>query len=142
MDLSRKTVTYAVGDHRWLGSSHGTDMGQTITLDSALFTAGDHDANGFIPSGTVLGKVTATGLYGPYDLDAINGLETAVGHLLTDTPTGDGGLAQLQADSIDLGAALFTHGVVVEAFLPDFTTTDGEIDAAAKTDVGSRIQYR
>ena len=134
MDLSVRTTDYAVGDHRWLGSSHGTDMGQTITLDASAFTADDHNANGFIPSGTCLGLITASGLYGPYDVDAADGTETGVGHLLTDVAAAD-----LTAD---LGASLFTHGVVVEAFLPDFTVTDGEIDAPFKVDVAGRIQYR
>lgn len=132
MDISVRTVSYGVGDHRWLGSSHGTDAGTTITLDVSLFAA-VHYAGGFIPSGTCVGKVTASGLYGPYDADAVNGLETHVGHVLTDTPT-DG--------TADVGAALLRHGRVVEAFLPAFAaTTDGEIDAAGKADVAGRIDY-
>ena len=137
MDLSVKTTSYATGDHRWLGSSHGTGMGQTITLDVSTFTADDHDANGFIPSGTCLGLITASGLYGPYDLDATDGTEPGVGHLLTDIPVDIDA-----AGAADVGASLFTHGVVVEAYLPDFTVTDGEIDAAFKADIGTAIQYR
>lgn len=134
MDLSVRTETFNVGDHRWLGSDHGVGDGDPVTLDISTFTEDDHDANGFIPSGTVLGKITASGLYGPYDADAVNGLETAAGHLLTDV------IVDI-TDARDVVGAIFRHGKVVESFLPDFTTTDGEIDAAAKTDLLGQIIY-
>ena len=132
MDLSLKETDYAVGDHRWLGSSHGTDMGETGTLDVSTLQA-EHYANGFVPSGMGLALNTSSGLYQAYDNDGANDIDTGVGHLLTDTPC-DG--------TADVGISVFTHGVVVEAFLPDFTTTDGEIDAGFKADVAGRIRYR
>jgi len=130
-NLNVKSTSYATGDYRWLGSAHGTDNGVSITLDASLFAA-EHYANGFIPSGTCIAEVTASGLYGPYDADAVNGLETMAGHLLVDAAT-DG--------TDDVTASLLRHGRVVEAYLPDFTTTDGEIDAAGKADVAGRIDY-
>jgi hypothetical protein len=51
------------------------------TLDISLFTAAQHYPNGFIPSGTVLGKVTTGGLLGPYLDTATDGRQTAVGIL-------------------------------------------------------------
>lgn len=51
------------------------------TLDVSLFTAAQHYPNGFIPSGTVLGKVTASGKLGPYLDAASDGRQTAVGIL-------------------------------------------------------------
>lgn len=59
---------YQVEKRSWLLSQHGTDPGTTpsITLDISAFTAGVHYPNGYIPSGTALAKITATGLYGPY----------------------------------------------------------------------------
>jgi len=55
------------------------------TIDVTLFTAAQHFPNGFIPSGTVLGKVTATGLLGPYLDAATDGRQTAVGYLAAST---------------------------------------------------------
>jgi hypothetical protein len=130
MQLNVRTETFNVGDHRWLGSDHGVSDGDPATLNVASGTptfVAAHYANGFIPSGTLLGKITASGLYGPYDDGAADGRETCVGHLLTDIIT-DG--------TADVSGSLMRHGHVVEAFLPTFTgTTDGEIDAAAKADL-------
>jgi hypothetical protein len=67
-DISVSTSAYQVEKRSWLLSQHGTDPGTTpsITLDVSAFTAGVHYPNGYIPSGTNLAKITATGLYGPY----------------------------------------------------------------------------
>jgi hypothetical protein len=69
-DISVSTVSYQTENRSWLLSSHGTDPGTTpsITLDVSAFTAGVHYPNGYIPSGTPLGKITASGLYGPYSV--------------------------------------------------------------------------
>lgn len=63
-----QTTSYQVEKRSWLLSQHGTDPGTTpsITLDVSAFTAGVHYPNGYIPSGTALARITATGLYGPY----------------------------------------------------------------------------
>jgi hypothetical protein len=63
-----QTTSYQVEKRSWLLSQHGTDPGTTpsITLDVSAFTAGVHYPNGYIPSGTALAKITASGLYGPY----------------------------------------------------------------------------
>jgi hypothetical protein len=67
VDLKTRTTTYVNEDMTWLGSAHGTETGDTITLDLSLFTAATHFPNGYIPSGMTLGKVTASGAYGPYN---------------------------------------------------------------------------
>jgi len=69
-DISVATVNYQVDQRAWLLSPHGTDPGTTpsITLDVSAFTADTHYPNGYIPSGTPLAKITATGLYGPYSV--------------------------------------------------------------------------
>lgn len=54
---------YVVDDQSWLGSAHGTNECDTITLDGPACL--DAFPDGVIPSGTVLGKITATGKYGP-----------------------------------------------------------------------------
>jgi hypothetical protein len=66
MDIAFHKDVFAVEDHSWLGSRHGTDATRTITLDLSLFSSTTHYPNGYLPSGMVLGKVTSTGLWGPY----------------------------------------------------------------------------
>lgn len=114
-------------DPSWLGSAHGTDSTETGTLDVGKFTAGTHYPNGFIPSGTKLGKVSATGLYGPYDNAANDGRETLVGFLIAPR--------EVLSSTQKIAAGILTHGKVVEADLP-FT-----VDSAGKTDVAGRIRF-
>jgi hypothetical protein len=80
MDIGVQTTAYQVEDRSWLLSPHGTEPGTdpSVTLDITKFTAGTHFPNGYIKSGCVLGKVTASGLYGPYDDAASDGRQTAV----------------------------------------------------------------
>lgn len=61
-----KSTSYVVSDDSWLGSAHGTDSTESITLDVSAFTSGTHYPNGFLLSGLPLGKITASGKYGPY----------------------------------------------------------------------------
>lgn len=120
---------FANEDRSWLGARKGTDTCRSITLNPVLFIAAHVADKGALPSGTVLGKVTATGLYGPYDADAVNGLETAAGLLFSTT------VIDLDTDA-PVGAALLWEGIVKQSKLPAFAgTTDGEIDAAARTDL-------
>lgn len=64
------TTSYQVDQKSWLLSPHGTDPGATpgITLDISAFTSSIHYPNGYIPSGTPLAKITASGYYGPYSV--------------------------------------------------------------------------
>lgn len=114
----------------WLANRKGMDTCRPITVDLALFTA-DHCPNGFVPSGTALAKVTATGKYGPYTTAGAGGLETCAGLLF------DSIQMESAADDYDVAAALFWEGIVVSSRLPAFAnTTDGELDAAGRTDLG------
>lgn len=85
MDLSPQSTTVTALENRdWLGSAHGTESTDTITLDLALFTAAVHYPNGEILSGTVLAKKTSSGLYGPY-----SGTTDEKQHIaITGAPTG------------------------------------------------------
>jgi hypothetical protein len=69
-DISVASTSYQVEKRAWLLGQHGTDPGSTpsITLDISAFTPSVHYPNGYIPSGTPLGKITASGLYGPYSV--------------------------------------------------------------------------
>jgi hypothetical protein len=66
MDLSIRTETFGQDDQSWLGSAHGTNSARTITLDTSTFTEGTHYPDGYFKSGIPLGKITASGKYGPY----------------------------------------------------------------------------
>lgn len=131
MDISVKQTNYQTEDRSWLASAHGTEATETVTLDVSTFTAGTHYPNGFIPSGIALGKITATGKYGPYSDAAGDGRTTLVGHLFNSTEV------RTDAD-IDVGAPMLVHGVIVEAKLP----SGHGVDANGKTDVTGRIRYR
>jgi hypothetical protein len=125
MDLSLVTETIGQDDQRWIGSAHGTSNARSITLDAALFTAGTHYPNGFLPSGTVLAQNTST-KYGPYTTGGANGMGTAVGVLLTPVKVASG-------TSTPAGA-MIQHGRVVTAYLP-FQSGAGSIDTTGKGQV-------
>lgn len=117
-------------DPSWIGSDHGQNMNLTVTLDLSAFTAATHFPDGFLKSGTPLAKITASGLYGPYDGDAEDGTETLVGFLYSPLTVTDG-FGTLERVS---GAA-YTHGNVVEDRLPI------AVDEAAKASVAGLIQF-
>lgn len=134
MDISTRTTRTLVNeDQRWIGNG-GKPIGtpRTIVLDRSLFDLTAAYPNGHIPSGIPLGKVTATGLYGPYDPAAVDGRGDAAGHLF----------ASISVDrdsSGDLGAALFWSGEVITNFLP--AAPAAQIDAAGRADVAAHIAY-
>jgi hypothetical protein len=83
MDLSVTSEEYQVEDRSWLGSRDGTEVTDTITLDTSAFTATTHYPNGYVPSGTVVARLDS-GLYGPYGGNASEGQTVTI----TGTPTG------------------------------------------------------
>lgn len=125
MDFAVRTESYAPESRGWLRGPHGTEPGAnpSITLDLALFDAEDHYPTGYIKSGCVVGKVTSTGFYGPYDPDASDGREDAKG-LLFDSETVKPG----QQRALN---ALYVHGFADPARLP-YTGVAGELDADAR----------
>ena len=131
MDLTLYTEAFQQDDQSWLGSAHGTDSARTITLDASKFTAGTHYPNGYLPSGTALGVVTAGGKYGPYDDAASDGRQTLVGFLFTAVKMRTGSSPQ---------GALLDHGRIVQTKLP-FQSGTGSVDTAGKTDLGTRIIF-
>lgn len=129
MDISVRTVAFGTENRSWLGSAHGTDATRTITLDVSTFTEATHYPDGYIPSGTVVGRITATGLYGPYDNAATDGREIAAGFLFNSIPING---------TADVGAPLLEHGMVVEANLP----ANSGLDVAAALELAGRIVIR
>jgi hypothetical protein len=131
MDLIVRQTDYLTGNQKWLGSDHGTNNADTITLDFSLFTAGTQFPNGYIPSGMSLGKVTATGVYGPYSDAAVDGRTTLVGHLYQDVKVNTDNVA-----GKGLGA-LLRHCHVILANLP----ANHGVDAAGQANVVGQIIY-
>lgn len=131
-DISVETTQYQVENRSWLipqPGSVGFGYSPSGTLDVSAFTEATHYPNGFIPSGTVLGRITATGLLGPYDDGAVDGRETAVGFLFSAT--------KVPASGADVGAAYVAAFAVVRVSrLPD----ESGLDAAARADL-SLIHY-
>lgn len=136
MDISLYTETFQVEDRSWLASRDGTAFTQTITLDVTKFTAATHYPNGYIPSGIVLARLTASGLYAPY------GGNTAEVQTVTITggPTGGTFTLTFKGDTT-AGIASNATAAQVQAALEalpsidvgDVTVTGGPGPAAAFT---------
>lgn len=127
-DITVRSSTFQSENRSWLRGPAGTGPGEnpSIVLDVSKFTAGTHYPNGFIPSGTVLGKITTGGLYGPYDNAASDGTEVAAEILLSSVAVGSG------VTRVD-GAGLH-RGEVIPSKLP-FQSGKGALDAAAQADL-------
>jgi hypothetical protein len=128
-DIARQTTTFQVANRQWLKSQHGTDYTPGVTLDVSKFTDSTHYPNGFIPNGTALGKVTASGLYGPYDNSANDGREVFTGLLYGDCRV----TRQNGSAATRVGSGQLIHGFVEQAKLP-FQSGAGSVDSSAKTD--------
>lgn len=112
-NLPLVTETFSPGeDHSWLGKAIGTTECDTVTLDADSFLT--TFPTGIVPSGVVLGKVTATGLYRQY---AAN-----VAEVQTITRTATGGNVDITFDGETAA------GVAVVA-----ATTAAQIQAALET---------
>lgn len=105
---------------------------QNGVISVAAFTQAQHFPNGYIPSGTVLGITTATGLLAPYLSTATDGSQTAVGFLKASvTVVNPNGTVAAK-----IGCAFRVHGMVSKARLPFTSATaaaGGFLDAAAQT---------
>lgn len=126
-DISIQSTTYQVENRQWLLAE--PDVKINVTLDISKFTQATHFPNGFIPSGTVLGKVTATGLYGPYTSGASDGTQTAAAILYS----------SCRAVYLDgtLATKVGSGGVVYDAMVSlgklPFQSGAGSIDSAGQT---------
>lgn len=107
----------------------------TVSAGSvAQTTAGvtAHYPNGYIPSGTALGLVTATGLYGPYDPTLSNGQQTFAG--LTYAPARvlwqAGGTFTIAAE---VAISLVIYDALVSLSHLPFQSGSGAVDSAAKS---------
>lgn len=130
-DISVRSRSYQVDDRPWLIGTHGVDLTPSVTLDISKFTKATHFANGHIPSGTLLGKVTTSGLYGPYDNAANDGREVAAGILFSFLRAID----ETGTNLTKVGGAIFVHGAVKESKLP----TNSGVDSAGKADLSKIV---
>lgn len=121
-------------DRRWLGTRMGADQNRSITLDVSAFDAAHIAAKGYLPSGLVLAKITATGKYGPYTpalsqesvtfLEGGSGLTSwtaTFGGATTASMDDDATLAQFQAamealDSINVGDFVYSGTAIATGF--------------------------
>lgn len=114
MDLTPNRVTEGRDDQSWLGSAHGTNSAQSVTLQTSAFTKATHYPNGYFPSGLPLGKYATganAGKFGPYTAGATDGTQTLAGFLFTATGAPRDGVSNVQG-------ALLDHGRVIVARLP------------------------
>ena len=110
-------------DTRWRASKHAQDAARPGTLNLSLFTSGTHyniagSAYGpdIIPSGVAVGKVTATGDYGPFDNAAFDGREVLAGFI-----NDDEGVPVKRASGATSTKSTFArlvHGIVKASVLP------------------------
>lgn len=109
----------------FLASQHYTVKRAGITIDHTTVPLNDDDMR-VIKGGTVMGKITASGKYGPYDATATDGRQTALGFLLA----GD-----IRVDAGDTTAGLMISGSVLEARVVGLT-------AAAKTALAPHFLFQ
>jgi len=136
MQLEQRREEFGNEDQSWLGSAHGTDSTDNATLVPALFTAGTHYPMGYIPSGTLLGKVTSVGAtqncYGPYDPAANDGRQTFVGALFTSQA-----VRGTVTSTTRVVGSILKHGAIKVARLP----IPSQVDNAARTAAAGRIIF-
>ncbi len=133
MDLSTRPLhSFNNEDQRWIGpgGQEDTEVALSVTLNIALFDLVTNFPNKAIPSGVVLGKVTATGLYGPYAAGAGDGRQTAAGLLMVPAPVDP------LSPNNNHPVALYWRGMVIQSYLP----ANHGLDAAAITAL-SRILF-
>jgi hypothetical protein len=131
MNLGLITESFTQDRRDWLGSEHGTDIVQSVTLDVSTFTAGTHYPDGYVKSGIPLGKITSGGKYGLYSDAATDGRQTCVGFLFTGVEV----VTRRGATLTSAVASMLIHCVIREAKLPV------AVDAAGKVDLGARVIF-
>jgi hypothetical protein len=126
------------------GALAGTNVPQ-MTTSAASLTGGTptaavttatggvtaHYPNGYIPSGTVIGQVTATKLFGPYDDAASDGRQTAYGLTYGDVRA----IRQNGTTATKVGTSAVVYDTAVSVAKLPFQSGPGSIDANGKADL-------
>jgi hypothetical protein len=127
---------YQTEDRSWLLTELEDAFKLSGTLDITTLTKATHYANYYVPSGLVVGKVTASGLYGPYDDTAVDGRQTAVGYLASATLVVDPTYTALAKVGIGIIAAFAAVSIARLPFNSGNAATGrGYIDAAGQVDL-------
>ncbi|GAA3838691.1 hypothetical protein GCM10022403_083920 [Streptomyces coacervatus] len=130
------TSVTVTADRDWLASRHGTDSTETVTLDLSKFAKATHyvepsagQPHGYVRSGVPIGRITVSGLYGPYDPAAKDGREVLAGLVYAE--------AAFTPGTTKVPAALFWHGTANTSKIP------GGIDPAkiAFNPSGAQIRF-
>lgn len=132
-DISMQTTSYQVGNRQWLLSE--PDVKFNETLDISKFTAGTHYPNGFIPSGTAVGRVTATGLLGPYSDAASDGTQTCVGLTYGDARA----VHQNGSTATLVGISVVAYDAAVSLSKLPFQSGAGFLDANGQADLNKLL---
>lgn len=120
-DFSVQTaVTGRKIDSRWRASRHGHGTARPGQIDASKFT-GEHVVDGVIPSGVALSQLPS-GLYGPWDSDAVEGAEQSVLDGFIDDESG-------VVLSSKATIAVLKHGDIAVPYLPIEAQREGIRDA-------------
>lgn len=132
---------YQSEDRSWLLSEFDDLYALGATLDITTLTAATHYPNGYLPSGTALGLITAqsTGtarVVGPYDDTATDGRQTCLGLLVSSVRI----LNPLGQPYSKIGVAVGVYNGVISLGRLPFNSTNassgrGYIDANAQADL-------
>jgi hypothetical protein len=130
-EITVTSTTYNTGDRSWLlfeaDGQPGPVSRGTAEIDFSAFTSGTHYPNGYLPSGLVLGKITATGRLAPYVDANSNGTQTAVGILYNNITLPAGAPAASKVSA----AYVRSFAAVSVSRLP----ANNGLDAAAQVDL-------
>lgn len=138
-EIGQRSYLYAAEDRSWLLDTEDAATNLGVTLDGSLFTGASYPTDltfggGIgtrVPSGTLIGIVTAGGLAGPYDPAAADGRQTPKGLLLN---------VEEVAPGRKIATALVTRGVVLANRLWSAAGYAG--NAAAVASALPLIQFR
>lgn len=123
----RQTGGAQATSRKWLFADLGVKYHYNVTLDLTKFAPANRK-DGTIKAGTFLGKITATGLYGPYDDAATDGRQTATCILWNDVRE------EFVGQTTDATGAVLS-ALINEAKLPF------PIDANGKTDLAGWFKF-
>ena len=116
--LKTESYSASAGDRTWLGSLHGLDSAQTVTIDPTDFAAKTKAR--VIPSGTPLALKAKKTV--PYNAAATDDAGKLVGFLLTDQPADRGKVAAPMLDHGRIKIGRLPETFVVPASGNDLTT--------------------
>ncbi len=126
--IAVQTNNWHVEDRSWLFGLAGPTDAISVTLDISAFNLAVYTSapDNYIPSGVVLSKLTASGLYVPYDDVGTDGSETAACILFNTVKVPNPAVL-----TIDCSSAGLIRGSVARLRLP----VGHGLNAAAETDL-------